>query len=104
MNVDEYMEWTEKVSVYPAFTDYPYFGLVEEAGEVAGVKAKFLRGDFGVQELDRRLQKELGDVMFMVARICSDKGWKVSEILDGNVTKLEKRQNENKIQGDGSDR
>ena len=104
MEVDKYVEWTESVSVYPAFTDYPYFGLVEEAGEVAGAKAKYLRGDFNEIELDRRLKKELGDVLFMAARICHDKGWKMSQILDLNVEKLTERNKNNTIKGDGDDR
>jgi NTP pyrophosphatase (non-canonical NTP hydrolase) len=50
------------------------------------------------------LQKELGDVMWMVAEICSVYGFALEEILENNIAKLEDRKNRNVIVGEGDNR
>jgi NTP pyrophosphatase (non-canonical NTP hydrolase) len=42
-------------------------GIIGELGEVAEVLKKFLRGDFDKVERDRRLLKELGDLLYYIA-------------------------------------
>jgi len=104
IDFETYANWTDKLVRYPEFSMYPYLALAEEAGEVLGAWAKYERGDYDVIELNRRLKKEVGDVLFMVARILRDRGWTANEIIQLNVDKLEKRVAENKIKGDGDDR
>jgi NTP pyrophosphatase (non-canonical NTP hydrolase) len=45
-------------------------GIIGEMGEVAEVLKKFLRGDFDEVERDRRLLKELGDLLYYIAIDC----------------------------------
>ena len=42
-------------------------GIIGELGEVAEVLKKYLRGDFDEVERDKRLLKELGDVLYYIA-------------------------------------
>jgi NTP pyrophosphatase (non-canonical NTP hydrolase) len=79
-------------------------GLLSEAGEVAGVFQKLVRGDYAVEEAGNRLSKELGDVLWYIAGIARDNGWELSSIAEDNLNKLESRRLRNLLQGDGDNR
>lgn len=73
---------------------YLNYGLTAEAGEVCGVMAKFIRGDFDTKELKKRLVSELGDCLWFIAmkskyyEACVDQGYldtKVTKSIDGLV-------------------
>ena len=55
---------------------YLYSGLAAEGGEVAGNYAKYCRNDFDIEELTTRTEKELGDVMYFVAKLAHELGSK----------------------------
>lgn len=80
------------------------FGLLEEAGEVAGVFKRLFRGDYGTPEAMARLHKELGDVLWYTARIAADNNWTLSDIANTNISKLTDRKNRNALQGSGDNR
>jgi NTP pyrophosphatase (non-canonical NTP hydrolase) len=87
---------------------YPFLGLAEEAGEVAGKIAKSLRkfGDeaaFVNLDLDD-MQKELGDVLWMVAACCDELGLDMEEVMRNNINKLSSRALRNVIDGEGDNR
>lgn len=67
-------------------------GLLAEAGEVAGVFQKLLRGGMDPQDAEMHLYKELGDVMWYVSQIALDNGWDLQGIADANIAKLTSRQ------------
>ena len=52
MNLKEYQEFTKTTAVYPPSKaiEYLALGLTSEAGEVAGVIKRYLRGDVGVHK------------------------------------------------------
>ena len=79
-------------------------GLLAEAGEVAGVFQKLMRGDYTPQEAMARLYKELGDVLWHIAEVASDNGWSLEEIMKDNIDKLESRRLRNVITGSGDNR
>lgn len=79
-------------------------GILEEAGEVAGVFKKFLRGDYGETEASARLLKELGDVLWYVSQVARDNGWDFSIVAEANLEKLEDRWLRNQLKGDGDNR
>lgn len=79
------------------------FGLLEEAGEVAGVFKRMARGDF-TDDPGPKLSKELGDVLWYLARVAADNGWTLSSIAQANLDKLESRRIRNTILGSGSER
>lgn len=79
-------------------------GLLEEAGEIAGVFKRMLRGDYDADQAATKLHKELGDVLWYLGQVAYDNGWKLSEIAQANLEKLESRKTRNLIIGSGSDR
>lgn len=64
-------------------------GLAGEAGEVADTVKKAV---FHRHELNRdELIKELGDVLWYVAALCSKLDVSLSEVMERNIAKLKKR-------------
>ena len=108
MNIllNEYQRWTRTTVQYPQSVEAAYigYGLLSECGELAGALAKFHRGDYDVEEYKRRAKKELGDILWFLARYADFSGWELQEILEANVEKLEQRKTDNTIKGDGDDR
>jgi NTP pyrophosphatase (non-canonical NTP hydrolase) len=64
------------------------FGLCSEAGEVAGLLQKIYQGH---TYDDEHMQKELGDVLWMVAEICTAEGFEMDDIMAMNIEKLRRR-------------
>jgi NTP pyrophosphatase (non-canonical NTP hydrolase) len=92
-----------------ASADYPFFGLLAEAGEVADKLAKKLRGDAKYKIMTRAefadgLKKELGDVLWMVNACCKELGITLESVARTNIDKLTDRQQRNVLKGDGDNR
>jgi NTP pyrophosphatase (non-canonical NTP hydrolase) len=103
-NLDEYQKAIEKFRV-PAYNEQAcVMGLLSEAGEVAGVFQKMIRGDFSPDVAATKLHKELGDILWHVAQVAADNGWKLSDVATENYNKLESRQIRNQILGSGDNR
>lgn len=79
-------------------------GLLEEAGEVAGVFKRLLRGDFPQEVGAAKLEKELGDMLWYIAGIARDNGWTLSSVAQANLDKLADRKARNVIVGEGDNR
>lgn len=112
MNLNEYQERARSFAVYRDGL-YPFLGLAEEAGEVAGKIAKMKRGDHGefaavettiYMNMNEDLEKELGDVLWMLANCAHEIGLTLDDIASCNLNKLEDRKNRDKIKGQGDDR
>lgn len=80
------------------------FGLLEEAGEVAGIFKRLFRGDYEVPDAMARLHKELGDILWYLSRVAADNNWTLSDIANTNIEKLTDRANRNKLKGEGDNR
>lgn len=64
------------------------FGLCSEVGEIHSLFQKSFQG----HEIDSlKLREEIGDVMWMVAELCTINGWSMSDICYENIKKLEAR-------------
>ena len=85
---------------------YPVYGLAEEAGEVCGKFAKAVRDDNGIVDGNRRdaIKKELGDVCWFVAEICSLLGLQLEDVMQANLDKIKSRQERGVIHGSGDER
>jgi NTP pyrophosphatase (non-canonical NTP hydrolase) len=109
MTFQEYQDRVLSTCIYPNvgsnFT-YPALGLCGEAGEVAEKVKKVIRDKGGVlDEASRQaLKKELGDVAFYLAAMCSELGFPLEEVLKANVEKLQGRKERGTLQGSGDDR
>lgn len=64
-------------------------GLSGEAGEVAEMRKKNLGHGRPLDE--EHLKKEVGDVLWYAALICSNRGWSLADIMQGNIEKLMER-------------
>jgi NTP pyrophosphatase (non-canonical NTP hydrolase) len=112
MNFAHYQAKAAETARYPeagtgSMTALAYVGLgLGEAGEVQGKIKKVLRDDGGELTPKTRLAiaAELGDVLWYVARACSE----ISVTLEGvallNLEKLASRAERGVLQGSGDDR
>ena len=94
----------DKDGVHMPWT-YPVHALAEEAGEVAGKIAKFIR-KYGVDtfELREMVKKELGDALYQISQTAYEFDIPLEEIAEGNVEKLKDRKARGVLIGDGDDR
>lgn len=112
MQLDQYQPQIVKLaSNYPHFSTekaLPMYtlGLAEEAGEVAGIIKRHLRGDYNLHEVGsveelNCLKEELGDVLAYLALVANEFGIRLSEIAEMNLEKLESRVQRHKQLGKG---
>lgn len=109
LTFDEYQKAARSTAQYPGVGQniyYPTLGLAGEAGEVAEKIKKLMRDNNGVLTPERReaLKKELGDVLWYVAALCSELGLTMGEVAEQNVEKLRDRKERDAIRGDGDNR
>jgi NTP pyrophosphatase (non-canonical NTP hydrolase) len=104
MNINDYQEQTTKYRLPSYGAEAAVMGLLSESGEVAGVFQKLLRGDYGPDVAASKLAAELGDILWHVASIANDNNWKLGDLCQENLNKLESRQIRGKIIGSGDDR
>lgn len=105
MTVNEYQEKAMKTALPNAQnTTYMVLGLVNEAGEVAGVLKKRIRDCTPTQEYYDKLKKELGDVLWYVAGACAMLDMKLEDCAQANLDKLASRQTRGVLGGSGDNR
>lgn len=123
MNGRDYQDKAHAFASYGCNPMYPALGLAEEAGEVCGKVAKFIRKNCGVapfpewytaghvgtltdagRQFRSDLSKELGDVLWMVAELCTVYGLDIGDVMRGNLEKLADRKERGVIIGEGDDR
>lgn len=85
---------------------YPALALAEEAGEVAGKFAKAVRDESGNISTERKnaIEKELGDVCWFIAELCTIMGFSMEEVMQHNIDKLTDRKARNVLKGSGDNR
>ena len=99
-----YSEWVENMIITPPekrlFENL--FGLMSEAGEVAGKMQKTIRDAKSVSKAD--MVKELGDVVFYATAIANAYKSSLKEVVEVNMDKLNNRKRQGKIKGSGDNR
>lgn len=83
---------------------YAVYGLAEEAGEVCGKFAKAHRDGWDDGRLKAEVSKELGDVLWMVAAICTSLNLDMASVARENLDKLTSRLARGTISGQGDER
>lgn len=104
LTLNDYQEQAAKYQVEQAAPEERVMGLLEEAGEVAGVFKRYMRGDYDVVECSARLEKELGDILWYLSRVAADNNWTLASVAQANLEKLESRFVRNAILGSGDTR
>ena len=105
MNANDYQTWSMSVAIYPGAgtcgdneLTYLALGLNGEAGEVADKIKKYLRD--GKLDIGGIIY-EIGDVLYYIARLSDALGYSLEDVLDINVSKLEKRKADGFLSGSG---
>lgn len=63
-------------------------GLCAEVGEIHGLFQKYFQGhDF----TEKDLQKEVGDLAWFIAELCTANRWSMDAVLQANIEKLMRR-------------
>ena len=85
---------------------YPTLGLVGESGEVAEKVKKVIRDKEGIFDDDSKkaIVKELGDVLWYLANLCTEFNCELDDVALQNIEKLRGRSERGKISGSGDDR
>jgi NTP pyrophosphatase (non-canonical NTP hydrolase) len=104
INQNNYQEAVKRFRLPTYNAEAAVLGLLSEAGEVAGVFNRLIRGDFTPDQAASKLHYELGDVLWNIAAICNDNGWTLEEVMKSNIEKLADRQRRNAIIGQGDTR
>lgn len=104
----DYQEDCLDTAVYPEKYKvmYPALGLTGEAGEVADKVKKIYRDHDGVIDDDRKkeIAKEIGDVLWYAAALCSDLGINLESVALNNRDKLASRKERGVLHGNGDNR
>lgn len=114
MELNDYQEKAMETCMITCKNDsYMLLNLVAEVGEFAGKIAKAIRkmdcrfdeGDYLVDKhyLDE-LKLEAGDILWQLAGVCRNMGWRLDEVAQANLDKLASRQQRGVIDGDGDHR
>lgn len=103
-DINEYQKRTNDFRLPTYIPEAAVMGLLSEAGEVAGVFQKLIRGDYNADQAATKLHAEIGDLLWGIAAVCNDNGWNMSDVLQANIDKLESRKLRNTILGSGDNR
>ena len=80
MELNEYQKRALETAIYPSDTKivYPTLGITGEAGEVADKVKKVIRDNNGNFSEEKRFEiaKEVGDVLWYIANLANDLGYK----------------------------
>jgi len=103
MNINQYQKEAKKTAVYPEERGLEYLtlGLVGEAGEVAEVIKKHIRGDYSELHASDLLLHELGDVLWYLTMLADHVGFRLSDIAEANLEKLQSRETRGVLKGSG---
>jgi NTP pyrophosphatase (non-canonical NTP hydrolase) len=107
MDFDDYQNFTSTTLLRQDLPlVYAVLGLSGEAGEVAEKMKKIIRDKNNRIDADDTLAfaKELGDVLWYIARISHQLGIPLSLIAELNMVKLQSRKSRRQISGSGDNR
>lgn len=105
MKFEEYEKYAEKTDLGNGKWYYA-LGVCGEAGEIAEKIKKLYRDNKGKYNSVwvSELEKEIGDVLWYLARLAANFDTTLDNCAISNVKKLESRKKRNKINGSGDNR
>lgn len=108
MSLNDYQQAALSTAIYPHDHEIPYLALAlgEECGEVSGKVKKVIRdkgGQFYQPDI-RAIALELGDVLWYAANLAHVLGYKLSDIAQMNIDKINSRMERGTLHGEGDER
>lgn len=109
MTANEYQEKAVSFKLPTYDLEAMFCGLASEAGEVLGVRQKFIRDadkecpDTFLSYISK-LERELGDIVWHIAAIAEFYEISLQDVMEENIKKLNDRKNRGKITGSGDER
>ena len=113
MDFSTYQKKARKTATYPDVGNnfiYPTLGVAGESGEVVEKIKKLIRND-GITSAnairdDKRLelQKEIGDVLWYLAQLCTELGITLEDAAVHNLEKLSSRKDRGVLHSEGDNR
>lgn len=108
MSLNDYQQAALSTAIYPHDHEIPYLALAlcGEAGEVADKVKKVLRdkgGQFFAPDI-QAIAAELGDVLWYAANLAHILGYKLSDIAQLNIDKINSRMERGTLHGEGDNR
>lgn len=108
ITLNDYQQAALSTAIYPHDHEIPYLALAlgEECGEVAGKVKKVIRdkdGQFFQTDI-RAIALELGDVLWYAANLAHVLGYKLSDIAQLNIDKINSRMERGTLHGEGDER
>lgn len=108
MKFNEFQDLAMETRLPSANNFYTLTGLVGEVGEVYSLIAKGIRDGFENEddeiEFERKLKKEIGDILWFIAALCEDMEFTMDECAEIVIKKLQARKKAGTLQGSGDDR
>ena len=115
MNIDKYQDDAASTAIYPhkgepmglVYTGLKLSGEAAEVGQLIGKAIRdtdFLETGKLAPEVQQKMAKELGDVLWYVSEIASQINCYLSEVAQLNLEKLQGRKERGTLQGSGDDR
>jgi NTP pyrophosphatase (non-canonical NTP hydrolase) len=112
LSFTDYQLQTAETAIYPGagtgnISALVYVALgLGESGEVQGKVKKILRDNAGVitDEARTEIAKELGDILWYVARAADEIGYSLEVVAQGNLDKLNSRKERGVLTGSGDNR
>ncbi len=107
MTLNEYQNQAATFAFYKEDDlSYCALGITGEGGEIADHVKKMIRDDAKILTEDRKdhLLKELGDVMWYVARMAGKLGYTLDDVAITNIEKLNDRTRRGVQHGSGDNR
>ncbi len=106
---EEYQKKSRETAIYPDVGKnfiYPALGLAGETGEVMEKLKKVIRDKNGLidEETKNKLSKELGDVLWYIAQLCTELGLDMGKVAEENLEKLFSRKERGVLHGEGDER
>jgi NTP pyrophosphatase (non-canonical NTP hydrolase) len=102
MHIDQYTYEAMKTRLPTANKEYALLGLAGEVGELYSLVAKSIRDQ---KQIDLKLLKaEVADCVWFLSAISVDYGFSLSEALEENLAKLQKRKKAGTLTGSGDNR
>lgn len=63
-------------------------GIAAETGEIHSIHQKLYQGHIFDHEHEK---KEVGDLLWFIAELCTARGWKLEDVMQENINKLRAR-------------